>query len=153
MELTTLCYIEKDGKYLMLNRNKKEQDLNKGKFIGIGGHIEFGEAPEECIKREVLEETGLTLKSLSLRGLLTFVIDDIMEYAFLYTSQDFSGVLKEDCCEGDLLWIDKTKMLNLPLWEGDKIFLKRLEEDNTYFSLKLVYKNDKLVSHSFLPTF
>ena len=153
MELTTLCYIEKDGKYLMLNRNKKEQDLNKGKFIGIGGHIEFGEAPEECIKREVLEETGLTLKSLSLRGLLTFVIDDIMEYAFLYTSQDFSGVLKEDCCEGDLLWIDKTQMLDLPLWEGDKIFLKRLEEDNTYFSLKLVYKNDKLVSHSFLPTF
>ena len=153
MELTTLCYIEKDGKYLMLNRNKKEQDLNKGKFIGIGGHIEFGEAPEECIKREVLEETGLTLKSLSLRGLLTFVIDDIMEYAFLYTSQDFSGDLREDCCEGDLLWIDKTKMLDLPLWEGDKIFLKRLEEDNTYFSLKLVYKNDKLVSHSFLPTF
>ena len=152
MELTTLCYIEKDGKYLMLNRNKKEQDLNKGKFIGIGGHIELGEAPEECIKREVLEETGLTLKSLSLRGLLTFVIDDIMEYAFLYTSQDFSGVLKEDCCEGDLLWIDKTQMLDLPLWEGDKIFLKRLEEDNAYFSLKLVYKNDKLVSHSFLPT-
>lgn len=146
MNLTTLCYIEKDGKYLLINRNKKSHDLNQGKFIGVGGHLEFGETPEECIKREVTEETGLILNSFKLRGLLTFVIDDYMEYAFLYTSNDFSGSLKTDCDEGDLIWVEKEKIPTLPLWEGDEIFLKLLNTRENYFSLKLVYKNDVLVA-------
>ena len=149
MELTTLCYLENDGKYLMLNRNKKEHDLNKGKFIGVGGHIKFGETPEECIKREFWEETGLILNDLSLRGLLTFVIDDIMEYSFLYTSHSFSGVLNSNCPEGDLMWIDKTQLSNVPLWEGDMIFINLLDKETDYFSLKLVYKNDILIDHEF----
>lgn len=147
MTLTTLCYIEKDGKYLLINRNKKEKDLNQGKFIGVGGHVEFGETPEECILREVKEETGLTLNSYKLRGLLSFEIDEIMEYSFLFTSDDFSGELVTDCAEGDLVWIEKNKLQEIPLWEGDSIFLKLLDEHDDYFSLKLVYKNDKLIKH------
>ncbi len=150
MNLTTLCYIEKDGKYLLINRNKKSNDLNQGKFIGVGGHLEFGESPEECIKREVFEETGLLLNSFILRGFLTFEIDDYMEYAFLYTSDDFSGKINYDCNEGDLVWVEKSKLFDLPLWEGDKIFLKLLDTSNEYFSLKLVYKNDVLIESNLL---
>ncbi|MCR4566471.1 MAG: 8-oxo-dGTP diphosphatase [Pseudobutyrivibrio sp.] len=150
MELTTLCYLEKDGKYLMLHRNKKENDLNQGKYIGIGGHLEFGETPEDCIRREVLEETGLTLDSVKLCGLLTFVIDDYMEYSFLFTSDSFSGNLCGDCSEGNLVWIPKEEVFDLPLWEGDSIFLEKLAEEAEYFSLKLVYKNDVLVQAEFM---
>ncbi len=145
MNLTTLCYLEKDGQYLLINRNKKSNDLNQGKFIGVGGHLEFAETPEECIKREVFEETGLTLNSFKLRGLLTFQIDEYMEYSFLFTSDDFSGKMRTDCEEGDLLWVSKEKIPQLPLWEGDLIFLKLLAEREDYFSLKLVYENDVLV--------
>lgn len=141
---TTLCYVEKDGKYLMLHRTKKEHDINKDKYIGIGGHIEHGETPTECIKREALEETGLILKNPRLRGLITFVIDDLDEYSFLYTCTDFEGVLTE-CREGDLEWIEKDRIYDLPLWEGDKVFFKLLDEEEAFFSLKLVYENDVLV--------
>lgn len=142
---TTLCYVEQDGKYLMLHRIKKEKDINKDKYIGIGGHIEHGETPNECVMREAYEETGLRLINPRLRGLLTFVIDDMDEFTFLYTCTDFEGMLKE-CDEGDLEWIPKDKINDLPLWEGDKIFFKMLEEKEDFFTLKLVYVNDKLVS-------
>jgi len=141
---TTLCYLEKDNSYLMLHRTKKENDMNKDKYLGLGGHIEHGESPEECIKREVFEESGLTMNNYRLRGLITFVIDDIDEYTFLYTCDDFTGVEKE-CNEGDLTWIPKDKIKTLPLWEGDKIFFDLLSEDCPFFSLKLTYICDKLI--------
>ncbi len=141
--VTTLCYLEKDNRYLMLHRTKKEKDINKDKYIGVGGHTEHGESPEECVRREVLEETGLTMKSCKLRGLLTFVIDDMDEFTFLYTSKDFEGQ-EIECSEGELAWIDKKKVFDLPLWEGDKIFFTLLEERQDFFSLKLVYVQDVL---------
>lgn len=143
--LTTLCYVEKDNKYLMLHRTKKENDINKDKYIGIGGHIEHGETPDECIIREAFEETGLKLINPKLRGIIIFVIDDTDEYSFLYTCTDFSGTMHE-CNEGELEWIEKSRLEELPLWEGDKIFFKLLEEEKEFFSLKLVYVNDELVS-------
>lgn len=143
--VTTLCYLERDNQYLMLHRTKKEKDINKDKYIGVGGHMEHGESPEECIQREVLEETGLKLESCRLRGLLTFVIDDIDEYTFLYTSTDFTGNIKE-CDEGELVWVDKDKVGELPIWEGDRLFFKLLEEREEFFSLKLHYVQDVLVS-------
>jgi len=141
---TTLCYLEKDGKYLMLHRTKKKNDMNHDKYIGVGGHLEQGESPEECIYREVFEETGLTMKNASLRGLITFVIDDFDEYTFLYTCTDFEGQLKE-CSEGELEWICKDEVNKLPLWEGDKVFFKLLNEREDFFSLKLTYRDDVLV--------
>lgn len=140
---TTLCYLERDGRYLMLHRIKKENDINRDKYIGVGGHLEHGESPEDCICREVLEETGLTMERYRLRGLLTFVIDEIDEYCFLYTCDAFRGEMKP-CDEGDLAWIDKASVPLLPLWEGDLLFFRLLEEDRPFFSLKLVYVNDVL---------
>ena len=137
--LTTLCYIEQDGKYLMLHRVRKEHDINKGKWIGVGGHFEKDESPDECLRREVLEETGCTLEHTELRGIVTFVSGDgVTEYMFLYTA---SGLMDEliDCDEGELAWIDKKDIFSLELWEGDKIFLRLLEEHSDFFSLKLVY--------------
>ena len=143
--LTTLCYIEKDGKYLMLHRVKKENDVNKDKWIGIGGHFEEGESPEECLLREVKEETGLTLTSYRLRGIVTFVSDRwVTEYMFLYTADDFTGKMSP-CDEGTLEWVPKKELSRLNLWEGDKIFLKLLAEDAPFFSLKLSYEGDDLV--------
>jgi 8-oxo-dGTP diphosphatase len=145
MEVTTLCYIEKDNKYLMLNRTKKKNDINEGKWIGVGGHIEEGESPYDCIKREIYEETGLSVSELKLRGHLTFILNNsFTEYIWLYTATDYEGELKE-CDEGILKWIDKDKVYDLNLWEGDKVFLKYLEEKSEFFSLKLEYKDDKLV--------
>ncbi len=146
MEITTLCYIEKNNQYLMLNRVKKKEDINKGKWIGVGGHFNKGETPNECVRREVYEETGLTLKSLELRGILTFIADkDFVEYIWLYTSDDFEGELI-DCNEGILKWIDKEKVKDLELWEGDRVFLKLLEEKSEFFSLKLEYEGNKLMN-------
>ena len=143
--LTTLCYIEKDDAYLMLHRVKKENDINKDKWIGIGGHFENTESPEECLLREVKEETGLTLHSYRFRGLVTFVtLQGVSEYMCLFTSDDFSGELTT-CNEGDLEWVKKERFPELNLWEGDYIFLRLLEERDTFFSLKLVYDEDKLV--------
>ena len=145
--LTTLCYVEQDGKYLMLHRVKKEHDINKDKWIGIGGHFEKDESPEECLTREVMEETGCTLEHASLRGIVTFVSGDgVTEYMFLYTASGLTGELI-DCDEGDLEWIDKDAVYDLELWEGDKIFFRLLEERDDFFSLKLVYDgNGGLVS-------
>lgn len=142
--LTTLCYIEKDDAYLMLHRVKKENDINKDKWIGIGGHFEETESPEECLLREVKEETGLTLHSYRFRGLVTFVtMQGITEYMCLYTSDDFSGELIT-CDEGELEWVKKERFPELNFWEGDYIFLRLLEEREEFFSLKLTYDGDKL---------
>ncbi|MBR5636351.1 MAG: 8-oxo-dGTP diphosphatase [Pseudobutyrivibrio sp.] len=142
MTLTTLCYLIKDNKYLMLHRTKKEQDINAGKYIGVGGHVEEGESPLDCIMREVKEETGLTLNSAKCRGYITFVMGDETEHAILFTSDDFSGVLTENCDEGELIWVDIDRVMELNLWEGDRTFLKLLNERDDFFSLKLVYDND-----------
>ncbi len=141
---TVLCYIEHDGCYLMLHRNKKAHDLNGGKYIGVGGKLEAGESPEEALLREVKEETGLTLTHFTRRGLVTFVQGDLTEYMFLFTADGFEGTLS-DCTEGDLHWIPKSEMLSLPLWEGDREFLPLLTRDGPYFSLKLVYEGESLV--------
>ena len=184
---TTLCYIEKDNKYLMLHRVKKENDANHDKWIGVGGKFETGESPEECLLREVKEETGLTLTKYRLRGIVTFVSDEWEgEYMYLFTATEYEGEIKElgieieneiektskveiesefktesnllsqnklekmkepkiECDEGDLIWVPKSELFNLNLWEGDKIFLKLLDEDNGFFSLKLCYEGEKLV--------
>lgn len=146
MKLTTLCYIEKDDAWLMLHRVKKKNDLNKGKWIGIGGHFEHGESPEDCLLREVKEETGLTLTNWKFRGIVTFSQDDasICEYMCLYTADTFEGELT-DCSEGTLAWIPKSDVSSLSLWEGDKIFLNLLLTDEPFFSLKLCYRGDHLV--------
>ena len=144
---TTLCYIEKDNKYLMLHRIKKENDLNQDKWIGIGGKFEDRESPEQCVRREAFEETGLTLSKCNYRGIITFVSDKWpTEYMHLFTCNDFCGETKE-CDEGVLEWVSKEKIYALPLWQGDKIFLKLIENDNTpFFSLRLEYVGDTLIS-------
>ena len=143
---TTLCHIEKNGKYLMLHRIKKKNDLNQDKWIGIGGKFEDKESPEECNRREVLEETGLKLNSACYRGIVTFVSDKWeTEYMHIFKSNDFSGCVKE-CDEGELCWVDKKEIFNLPIWVGDKIFLKLIEDDSIpFFSLKLCYQGEELV--------
>ena len=122
--LSTLCYIEQDGKYLMLHRTVKKNDVNKDKWIGVGGHFEHGESPEECLLREVKEETGYTLTSWKYRGIVTFVYgEDTVEYMSLYTADGFTGEPIE-CDEGELEWVDKKDIPALELWEGDKIFFR-----------------------------
>ena len=144
MRNTTLCYIEKDGKYLMLHRVKKENDMSRDKWLGIGGKFEEGESPEDCVKREVKEETGLTLESVKYRGIVTFVSDVYgTEYMHMFTSGDFSGDMRE-CDEGDLVWVDKKEIYDLNVWEGDKIFFRLLDECGGFFSLKLKYEGEKL---------
>ena len=146
MKNTTLCYIERGGKYLMLHRTKKENDLNRDKWVGVGGKFEENESPDECLLREVREETGLTLTDYRCRGVVTFVSDEWEgEYMYLYTATGFSGTLRE-CDEGTLEWIDVDAVPALPLWEGDRIFFRLLREDRPWFSLKLCYEGDGLVS-------
>lgn len=144
--LSTLCYIEKDGKYLMLHRNVKKNDVNEGKWIGVGGHFEADESPEECLLREVKEETGYTLTSYRYRGIVTFVSGNgVTEYMSLFTADDFQGE-EIPCDEGELKWVDIARIKELNLWEGDRIFLRLLQERDTFFSLKLVYDgHDHLV--------
>ncbi len=143
--LTTLCYIEKEDSYLMLHRVKKVKDVNKDKWIGVGGHLEEGESPDECVVREVKEETGLMLTNYKLRGIVTFVLEDWgAEYMFLYTADGFEGEMIT-CDEGNLEWVKKSKVYELPVWEGDKIFFRLLEERQDFFSLKLNYQESKLV--------
>ena len=145
MKLTTLCYIEKDDKYLMLHRVKKVNDENRDKWIGVGGRFEQGESPEECLLREVKEETGLTLTAYDFRGIVTFVSDEWgTEYMHLYTATEYEGEPTE-CDEGELVWVPKSEICSLKLWEGDKIFLKLLNEDSEFFSLKLCYNGEELV--------
>lgn len=139
MKHTTLCYIEQDGRYLMLNRNKKENDPNHGKWIGVGGKLEAGESPDDCLLREVREETGLTLTRYTPRGFITFVSDSFgTEYMHLYTADEFTGTLTA-CAEGTLAWVPIEDLLSLPLWEGDAVFLSLLQQSRPYFSLKLCY--------------
>lgn len=142
---TTLCYLEKDGAYLMLHRVKKVSDVNRDKWIGVGGHFESEESPEECLLREVEEETGLRLTDWRYRGVVTFVSDDSpAEYMHLFTSSCFTGQMKEVCDEGILEWIPIEQISSLELWEGDKIFLRLLSENAPFFSLKLVYEGSSL---------
>ncbi|MBE6733036.1 MAG: 8-oxo-dGTP diphosphatase [Ruminococcaceae bacterium] len=147
MRNTTLCHIEKDGKYLMLHRIKKKNDLNEDKWVGIGGKFEDKESPEECNRREVFEETGLALNSAEYRGIVTFVSDKWeTEYMHIFKTDDFYGELKE-CDEGELCWVDIKEIYNLPIWVGDKIFLRLIEDSKTpFFSLKLCYVGDKLIT-------
>ncbi len=147
-KLTTLCYIEKDEKYLMLHRVLKKNDINKDKWIGVGGHFEKGESPEDCLLREVKEETGLTLTSYRFRGLITFTFssqgrETDTEYMCLYTANGYEGELIS-CSEGNLEWVNKKDIFSLKLWEGDKIFFRLLQEERQFFSLKLVYQDDEL---------
>lgn len=143
---TVLIYLEKDNKYLMMFRNKKLNDMNKGKYIGVGGHIEEDETKGQALVREVAEETSLILKSYTYRAKLTFVNDDYSEIMHLYTSNDFTGIVNENCNEGDLIWVDKDKIEELPLWEGDKAFLKVMNDSDDYFEMTLKYKSNELVS-------
>ena len=147
-KLTTLCYIEKAEKYLMLHRVLKKNDINKDKWIGVGGHFEKGESPEDCLLREVKEETGLTLTSYRFRGLITFTFssqgrETDTEYMCLYTANGYEGELIS-CSEGNLEWVNKKDIFSLKLWEGDKIFFRLLQEERQFFSLKLVYQDDEL---------
>ncbi|MDO4623674.1 MAG: 8-oxo-dGTP diphosphatase [Eubacteriales bacterium] len=138
-ELTTLCYIEKDEAYLMLHRTVKKNDVNKDKWIGVGGHFLEEESPEDCVLREVNEETGYTLMALRFRGIVTFVSGNgLTEYMHLFTSDSFTGE-PIACDEGELTWVPKQEITNLNLWEGDKVFLRLLAEEEPFFSLKLVY--------------
>lgn len=149
MKQTTLCYIEKDGAYLMLHRIKKENDENKDKWVGIGGKLEYGESPFDCIRREIKEEVALTPLSLRYCGIITFVSDLFgTEYMHLFHSNSFAGELPTECDEGVPSWVKKSDVANLPIWEGDKIFLHLLDEETRFFSLKLVYEGDKLISHT-----
>ena len=145
MILSTLCYIEKDGCWLMLHRVKKKNDLNYDKWIGVGGKFEEGESPEDCLLREVGEETGLTLTDYRVRGLVTFVSDEApTEYMHLFTATGFTGTLR-DCDEGTLEWVPIPQVEMLPLWQGDKLFLRLLQTEKDFFSLKLRYVGDQLV--------
>ena len=143
---TSLCYLERDGAYLMLHRVKKEHDMNKDKWIGVGGKFERFESPEDCVLREVREETGVTLINYRYRGIVTFILDDLTEYMHLFTATEWTGTMIEGdaCSEGVLEWVPKERVKHLPIWEGDKIFLKLLDEEHPFFSLKLTYEQDVL---------
>lgn len=142
---TSLCYLERDGKYLILHRTKKEHDENQDKWIGVGGKFEPGESPDECALREVREETGLLMTDFRRRGLIIFVSDVWgIEYMYLYTATEWSGQLTE-CDEGELVWLDKKELLTKKLWEGDKLFLKALDERDEFFMMKLRYEGEELV--------
>lgn len=150
MKNTTLCHIEKDGCYLMLHRVKKQQDMNRDKWIGIGGKFEEGETPEECALRETLEETGLTLIEPEYRGIVTFVSEKYgTEYMHLFWSNRFTGTL-QSCNEGHLEWVQKNLLPTLPMWAGDFIFLKLLEQRVPFFSLKLCYNKENCLQAAVL---
>lgn len=147
MRNTTLCYIEKDDSYLMLYRNKKKNDENAGKYVGIGGHFLENESPYECVMREAYEETGLTIKPVY-RGIVTFVSDKYeCEQMHLFTCTEFFGTLT-DCNEGEICFVGKGNLKSIPMWEGDYIFFDLLEKRNDFFNLKLVYEGDTLVSYA-----
>ena len=142
---TTLCYLENGrGEYLMLHRVKKQADINEGKWIGVGGGFEDGESPDECLCREVREETGLTLTDFQFRGVVTFLCSDSSsdQFMYLFTATGWTGELDLDCDEGELAWVPRDKVLDLPIWEGDAIFLQLLAEDHPPFLLTLDYRSE-----------
>lgn len=145
MKLYTLCYLIKDEDFLMLYRNKKKNDINEGKWVGVGGHIEEGETPLESIKREIKEETGYDAIKVKFRGMISFVYNNEMDYIYVFTCDSFKGDII-NCNEGDLKYINKNKVMDLNLWEGDKYFLKELIENNEkIWSYKMEYENDRLI--------
>ena len=155
IENTTLGYLIRDGKLLMLHRVKKENDVNKDKWIGVGGHVEEGESPEDCIAREIREETGYIADDLGFRGIVTFTYRDVTEFMYLFTVPEFHDPCNEvidmdnppECDEGELCWVTWDEIYDLPIWEGDRIFLKLLQDDSPFFSLKLIYDNEgRLIS-------
>lgn len=140
--LYTVCYLEKDDDILMLYRNKKENDINEGKWIGVGGKIEFNESPFECVKREVLEETGLKVNNLFFRGIILFIYGNCNDYIYVFSSDDFSGNII-DCDEGELHYINRNKILDLNIWKGDAVFLEKIiNKEMDFFFLKMVYDNE-----------
>jgi 8-oxo-dGTP diphosphatase len=149
MKMTTLCYIENNDCYLMLHRTKKKKDVNKDKWIGVGGHAEGNETPQECLLREVKEETGLLLTSYKFRGLITFISDEYeAEMMCLFTADGYTGELIT-CDEGELEWVKKSDVPQLPTWEGDAQFLKLLlEDEKRFFAMKLRYEGERLVEKS-----
>jgi len=149
MKLGTLCYIEKDSKYLLLHRTKKKNDMHQGKYVGLGGKFEPGESPEECVTREVYEESGLRVKSPRLRSIMTFpgFANDEDWYVFLFTVTDFAGEI-QPCPEGGLVWVEKSVIQALPMHDGDYIFIKWLDEYTNVFSAKFNYKDGKLQDYS-----
>ncbi|MCL2865014.1 MAG: 8-oxo-dGTP diphosphatase [Lachnospiraceae bacterium] len=149
MILSTTCYIQKDGKTLMLYRNKKKNDINKNKWIGLGGKFETGESPEQCLVREIKEEVGVTLTEFKLRGVLTFLTTEILDnpyYVFVYTATEFIGEIGV-CDEGTLEWVDTDKIVDLELWEGDRLFWKWVKEEQ-FFSAYFKYEADVLVEQA-----
>ncbi len=151
IKLTTECYAELDDSLLMLHRVKKQQDINKDKWIGVGGHLEFGESPEEGIRRELAEETGMTADRMDYRGIITFVYGEITEIIFLFTARGLRDSAGQpittdsglpDCDEGVLAWVPWEEVGNLPIWEGDRVFLRLLRDGAPFFSVKLVYDCD-----------
>ena len=146
IKLTVLCYIQRKDEYLMLFRNKKNDDENKGKWIGVGGKLEKGESPAQCMLREVREETGLKITEYAFRGVITFISDIYDdEYMFLYEGLSFEGDLSGDCNEGELKWIPKDRILSLPMWEGDRYFLEPMLNGEKEISLRLEYKGEQLI--------
>lgn len=142
---TVLAYIQRNNQYLLLFRNKKKNDINEGKWIGVGGHVEKGETPEDALIREIKEETNLDVLSYSKRGIVYFINNNISEAMHLYVVDQVKGSIRE-CDEGELQYIDIDKMDELPMWEGDKIFLQYLKENRPYFELELVYDGNELKS-------
>ena len=148
MLLTTLCYLERDGRYLMMHRTKKKHDINKDKWVGVSGKFEDKESPEDCLLRETREETGLILTDYAFRGIVTFVTDRYeTEFMHLYSAYDWEGSIG-DCDEGELEWLDKDKVFDLNIWEGDKIFFWLMQHGAPFFSLKLVYTGDRLDAYA-----
>lgn len=146
---TSLCYIEKEDAYLMIHRIKKKNDANHDKWIGVGGKFEYGESPFDCAKREIFEECGIVVKDLRYRGIVTFVSDEYgTEYMHLFTASNYDGDIDYDCNEGRLEWVKKSKIKDLPIWEGDKIFFDLLDKEERFFSLKLCYQGEKLSGHT-----
>ena len=140
---TTICYLSVEGKTLMIHRVKKKNDVNHDKWIGVGGKFEYGESPEECILREFREETGLTPTGLRYRGIITFLSDEWCEYMHLFTATGYDGMMSE-CDEGTLEWVPDEALTSLPIWGGDKVFLRLLRDRDSFFSLKLVYEGERL---------
>lgn len=149
MILCTECYLQEAGKTLMLYRNKKKNDINKNKWIGLGGKFEPGESPEECLVREIKEEAGVTLTGYRLRGILTFLAGEADQpyCIFIYTAHGYEGTVNPVCAEGELKWVDTAKIEELELWEGDRLFWSWLKADRGFFSAKFTYQGDVLTNH------